>query len=69
MPALATEPRALARPPRQAEPKPEPRRATLDDRVSAVWRRLVAEGAAECLVCGADTRAGEPCRGCGSELG
>ena len=46
----------------------EPGRPTLDDRVSATWRRLVDDGAAECLVCGAEAPAGRECPGCGSEL-
>jgi ribosomal protein L32 len=36
--------------------------------VSATWRRLVEQGAASCLVCGGETRAGRPCPCCGSEL-
>ena len=47
----------------------EPRRVTLDERVSATWRRLAEEGSAECLVCGAsEFAAGHECPGCGSEL-
>jgi ribosomal protein L32 len=64
MPALATKP---VLPPLEGRLF-EPGRATLDDRVSATWRRLVEQGAASCLVCGAETRAGRPCPCCGSEL-
>lgn len=46
----------------------EPGRVTLDQRVSAAWERLVAEGGSDCLVCGSETPAGRECPGCGSEL-
>jgi hypothetical protein len=46
----------------------EPGRATLDDRITALWGRLVADGVAECPVCGDEVTAGRPCEGCGSEL-
>ena len=46
----------------------EPGRVTLDQRVSAAWERLVAEGSADCLVCGAEVSAGRECPACGSEL-
>jgi hypothetical protein len=46
----------------------EPGRATLDDRVTALWGRLVESGTADCPVCGAEIAAGRPCGGCGSEL-
>ena len=48
--------------------RPEPGRATLDDRISGVWARLVEAGEADCPVCAADIVAGSPCRSCGSEL-
>jgi hypothetical protein len=64
MPALATKP---VLPPLE-DRLFEPGRATLDDRVSAAWRRLVEQGAASCLVCGAEAGAGRPCPSCGSEL-
>jgi hypothetical protein len=41
---------------------------SLEARVTALWRRLVAEGAAACLVCGTEASAGAPCPRCGSEL-
>jgi hypothetical protein len=53
---------------RQAACRPEPGRATLDDRISALWTRLVETGAGECPVCAADIAAGAPCGRCGSEL-
>jgi hypothetical protein len=46
----------------------EPGRATLDDRVTALWGRLVESGSADCPVCGAEIAAGRPCDDCGSEL-
>ena len=45
----------------------EPGRATLDDRVTALWRRMVESGFADCPVCG-EIAAGRPCGDCGSEL-
>jgi rubrerythrin len=64
MPALATKP---VLPPLE-DRLFEPGQATLDDRVSATWRRLVEQGAASCLVCGTETAGGRPCPGCGAEL-
>jgi hypothetical protein len=55
-------------PRRQTACRPEPGRATLDDRISALWTRLVADGTAECPVCGDELAADRPCTGCGSEL-
>jgi hypothetical protein len=46
----------------------EPQRATLDDRMTALWSRLVETGEADCPVCGAGITAGRPCGVCGSEL-
>jgi hypothetical protein len=48
--------------------RPEPGRATLNDRISALWTLLAETGAGECPVCAADIVAGTPCRTCGSEL-
>ena len=48
--------------------RPEPGRATLDDRISAVWTRLVEAGDADCPVCAATLAAGRPCGNCGSQL-
>ena len=64
MPALATKPVL----PRRGDRLFEPGRLTLDDRVTATWRRLVEQGTADCLVCGAEAAAGRECPGCGSEL-
>jgi hypothetical protein len=58
--------RARAR--RQPGCQPEPGRATLDDRITAVWTRLVETGEAECPVCTAGIATGRPCGACGSEL-
>jgi len=46
----------------------EPGRATLDDRISALWQQLVEHGTADCPVCGTTVHAGRECGGCGSEL-
>lgn len=46
----------------------EPSASTLDDRISALWQRLVETGAAQCPVCAATVSAGRPCEACGSEL-
>jgi hypothetical protein len=62
MPAVATPPR------RRAIRRPKPGRATLDDRVTALWSRLVEQGTADCPVCRAEMTAGAPCGSCGSEL-
>jgi len=48
--------------------RPEPGRATLDDRITALWDRLVADGTADCPVCGDEIVVARPCGGCGSEL-
>ena len=55
-------------PRRQAVRLPEPGRATLEDRMTSLWTRLVETGAAECPVCDAEVAAGRPCESCGSEL-
>jgi hypothetical protein len=60
---------AVATPPsREAAPLFEPGRPTLDDRIADLWARLVADGTAECPVCGGEMAAGAPCASCGSEL-
>ena len=46
----------------------EPGRATLDDRITALWKQLVEKGTADCPVCGDALSAGQPCADCGSEL-
>ena len=46
----------------------EPGRPTLDDRITDLWERLVADGRADCPVCGTEVAAGRECGGCGSEL-
>jgi hypothetical protein len=53
---------------REGACRPEPGRATLDDRISAVWTRLVEAGEADCPVCASTVAAGRPCGECGSEL-
>ena len=55
-------------PGRSAARWPEPGRATLDDRITGLWDRLVADGAADCPVCNTAIVAGNPCGSCGSEL-
>ena len=46
----------------------EPGRATLDDRITALWGQLLESGTGECPVCRAEITAGRPCGDCGSEL-
>ena len=53
---------------RHAVQLPQPGRATLDDRITALWSRLIEAGSADCPVCGDEITAGRPCGGCGSEL-
>ena len=65
-PHAGRERRSLPR--RSAARRPEPGRATLDDRITALWDRLVADGTADCPVCGSELAAGRPCESCGSEL-
>ena len=47
-------------------------RVTLEERLEGAWRRLNAEGSAECPVCGHEMTlhagAGE-CGGCGAKMG
>jgi hypothetical protein len=65
-PHTGAEHRALGR--REAGCRPEPGRATLDDRMSALWTQLVETGTADCPVCGGEIAAARPCGSCGSEL-
>ena len=46
----------------------EPGGVTLEDAILAVWEELIAEGRAECPVCGESISADGGCPGCGSEL-
>jgi hypothetical protein len=41
---------------------------TLEDRILRVWEDLVAEGRADCPVCGGSMTAGSGCRDCGAAL-
>lgn len=66
MGALATAAKPIL--PAGAERLFEPRRVTLDERVSAAWRQLAEDGSAGCLVCGDQGEAGRECGRCGSEL-
>ena len=71
MAALATRERAAAErplPDRRASRLFEPGQVTLEDSILAVWESLVAEGRAECPVCGGSISAEGGCAGCGSEL-
>jgi hypothetical protein len=65
-PGAKLERRKLPR--RQAVRLPEPGRATLEERMTSLWTRLVETGAAECPVCDGEIAAGRPCGACGSEL-
>ena len=71
MAALATRERALAERPqadRGASRLFEPGSVSLEDSILAVWDALVAEGRADCPVCGGSISADRGCAGCGSEL-
>ncbi len=46
----------------------EPDGPTLEDLVLGAWEELVAEGRAECPVCGGAMSAPAGCEGCGTEL-
>ncbi len=46
----------------------QPRRPTLDERISATWSGLVENGSAECPLCNGELRAADGCTGCGSQL-
>ena len=65
-PGTKRERRTLAH--RRATQLSEPGRATLEDRITALWTRLVETGTAACPVCSAEFAAGGPCGGCGCEL-
>ena len=69
--AVATSEPALAEPPPAEAPAPrlfEPGGSTLEDVVLGVWEDLIAEGRAECPVCGGLMSAASGCRSCGTEL-
>jgi hypothetical protein len=73
MAALATREQAVAehsQPGHGASRLFEPGGATLEDSILAVWEDLVAQGRAECPVCGGSMSppADGGCRACGSEL-
>lgn len=71
MAALATRERAVAErplPDRGASRLFQPGSVTLEDSILAVWGDLVAEGRAECPVCGGSISADGGCAACGSEL-
>ncbi len=60
---------AIAEP--QARPAPrlfEPRGRTLEDLIAGAWEDLVAEGAADCPVCGGTMRVVSGCDSCGADL-
>jgi hypothetical protein len=69
--AVATrEPAVAERPPAKA-PEPrlfEPGGSTLEDVVLGLWEELVAEGRAECPVCGGSITPAAGCESCGAEL-
>jgi hypothetical protein len=71
MAALATRDRAVAERPQadQGESRLfQPGSVSLEDSILAVWTDLVAEGRADCPVCGGSISADRGCAGCGSEL-
>lgn len=71
MAALATSGSALAeRPPARAPASRlfEPGGVTLEDVVVALWEELVAEGRAQCPVCGGSITPAAECGSCGAEL-
>jgi len=75
MAALATREHSTAERPQPAHASSgapsrlfEPGGATLEDVVLGVWADLVADGRAECPVCGGSISADGGCLGCGSEL-
>jgi hypothetical protein len=71
MAALATRARAVRERP-QADQRAsrlfEPGSLSLEDSILAIWDVLVAEGRADCPVCGGSISAHGGCAGCGSEL-
>jgi hypothetical protein len=46
----------------------EPGGATLEDSILGVWDDLVADGRADCPVCGGSMSAAGGCEACGAEL-
>jgi tRNA(Ile2) C34 agmatinyltransferase TiaS len=46
----------------------EPGGTTLEDSILGVWEDLVAEGRAQCPVCGAEMDVAGGCDGCGARL-
>jgi tRNA(Ile2) C34 agmatinyltransferase TiaS len=46
----------------------EPGGTTLEDSILRVWDDLVADGPADCPVCGGAMSAAGGCEGCGAEL-
>jgi hypothetical protein len=73
MAALATREQAVAEQPQAGHGASrlfEPGGATLEDSILAVWEDLVAQGRAECPVCGGpmSPSADGGCPACGSEL-
>jgi hypothetical protein len=69
--AVATGEPALAERPPAKSPAPklfEPGGLTLEDVVLGVWEELVAEGRAECPVCGGSIAPAAACDSCGAEL-
>ena len=71
MAALATRERAVAERPRVDDGASrlfQPGSVSLEDSILAVWAGLVADGRADCPVCGGSIAADGGCAGCGSEL-
>ena len=70
-PVATREPALAERPPAEASAHRlfEPGGVTLEDAVLSVWEDLVANGRAECPVCGGSMSAAGGCESCGSELG
>jgi hypothetical protein len=71
MATVATPEQAVAERPLAGGPTArlfEPGSVTLEDAILAVWQDLVAEGRAECPVCGGSISADGGCDACGSEL-
>jgi hypothetical protein len=46
----------------------EPQGATLEDAILRIWDELLADGRADCPVCGEMVAGAGGCEGCGSEL-
>jgi hypothetical protein len=69
--AVATREPALVRDAEAAEVPSrlfEPQGATLEDAILRVWDDLLADGCADCPVCGGTVAGAGRCEGCGSEL-